>query len=234
MAKQRLWIGIIFAGVAILFAASRIFAPTTKTTDSNTSPATTTSESPTSNEPQTTASDEASEGWQRIERETYTIDVPSAWTINTSDPLNLWLESGGKDEAYVDPDIVNVRVSEVQKKGRTLDEILNEEIWDEADVELVIAFMQEAANPPYNEISRKDISIERGEVVIGAQTAVRALRQCLVPCYIEGGPFTDIQYFVDAGERVYILTARSGVDVRAAALLLIGEQVMKTFRFKTP
>ncbi len=225
MEKQRRWIGIVFAGVVILFAASRIFAPR-ETTDQNTEP-TTVSESQTPSERKTTASD-VPEGWQRIERETYTIDAPGTWIVNASDPVNLWLESGINDDVYVDPDIVSVRVSEVLKDGRTFEEIVSDEAWDETDVAQTVAFMKTEAIAPYNEISESDIVISRQPIEIAGSSAVRASRQCLKPCYIEGGPFTDIQYFIDAGDRVFILTARSGIDERAEALLLSAEEVIKT------
>jgi hypothetical protein len=219
------WVAVIVIGVASLFAASRLFAPEpieqVVAPDGEEQP-----ERPLPEE------GDIPDSWQEIETSAYVIAAPESWTVtrpSDAENVELTLSSGINDDAYVDPDIVQINISAQEKDGRTLAEVAAGG-WTEEDAAASVAFMQEHASPPYNEITHDDIVFEQTALVVNGRETIRTKFQCLKPCYIEGGAFTDVHYFIDADETVYVLKARTGVGEIADALMLSGEAVMQTFQ----
>jgi len=237
MKKEAILISIIIIGIAGLIFASRIWTPT---------PAEVAQEEPATQEevviepalevvtePEKPA---VPDGWQITEGENFSIQTPESWLISKSEitgtdfTTKLWLESGISNDAYIDPDIVTIKIATMPKGDGIFSEIIDLYAMDEDNIEEIVKTMVEMAAPPYNEITDKDIVVAYSEVKLNNGTLAQKITfQCLKECYLEGPAFAINQYFVETGDTIFLLEAKTATTDKTDTLLLIAEQVVKTF-----
>ena len=134
-----------------------------------------------------------------------------------------WIASAGANG-------VSVAVKDAMKDGKTFDEIANGFVWTNDDVQKIVAFMKDETGDLYKDFSEEDVLISSGADTINGAKAVRAIQQCLKPCYVEGGAATTVRYIVDATDRVYILEVTAGTGTNTADLLNAADAVVRTFK----
>ncbi|HBR80393.1 MAG: hypothetical protein UX09_C0041G0003 [Candidatus Uhrbacteria bacterium GW2011_GWE2_45_35] len=245
MKTQAVWISVVIVGIAALIFVSRIMAPKPIDFPKESQKTTQETKIPEQNDPETEAEITAEalpEGWQKIETDNFTINAPKTWISSvpnaTGDGTKKFLtvvklESGVSDDAYTDPDVVILDISYLEKGEKTFDEIVKEFALNEDQAALQIEFMKESATPPYNEITTEDIVVttEQVELKNGVE-AKKITFQCLKVCYIEGPAYTIIQYFINDEDKIYKLEAKTATTEKTETLLLVAEQVVKTFEVK--
>lgn len=162
----------------------------------------------------------------------YSIVAPDGWKTTPSTGAARDEMGARTYEWIASPSAngVSVAVKDVMKDGRPFGEIANGFIWTSADVAAVVAFMRDEAGDLYKDFSESDVLISSGEDVVSGAKAVRAIRQCLKPCYVEGGAATTVRYIVDGSDRVYVLEVTAGTGSNTADLLNEADAVVRTFR----
>jgi len=125
---------------------------------------------------------------------------------------------------------VNVAVKDVMKEGRPFEQIANGFVWTSDDVAKIVAFMKDETGDLYKDFSDKDVLISAAPDTINGAKAVRAIQQCLKPCYVEGGAATTVRYVVDAIDRVYVIEVTTGTSPKTADLLNEADAVVRTFK----
>ena len=226
MKNQTLWISIIIIGIAGLVFAAQVTAPEPKPVEI-VEPAIEVLPEPIETQKPTIPS-----GWKKIENKSFTINAPETWIINES-PKVFSLASGVADDAYNDPDIVDINITKIEKNGKTLEEIVSEYSSTEKTADSLVELMQKEATPPYNEITRDDIKVSRENILLNnGQDAIKNIFQCLKICYIEGPAYTLNEYFVETHETIFRLNASTATTEKTETLLLVAEQVIKTFETK--
>lgn len=162
----------------------------------------------------------------------YSIIAPTDWkttpsTDETRDEDGLrtyeWIASPSANG-------VSVAVKDAMRDGKTFEEIASKFVWTSDDVTMLVAFMKEEAGELFKDFSDKDVLISSGADTIDGAKAVRAIRQCLKPCYVEGGAATTVRYVVDGKDRVYVLEVTTGTGATTADLLNEADAVVRTFR----
>ncbi len=125
---------------------------------------------------------------------------------------------------------VNVTVRDVTKDGKTFEEISNGFVWTNDDVAKIVAFMKDETGDLYKDFSERDVLISEAPDTVNGAKAVRAIQQCLKPCYVEGGAATTVRYIVDATARVYVIEVTTGTGPKTADLLNEADAVVRTFK----
>jgi len=162
----------------------------------------------------------------------YTIVAPSDWkTTRSTDATRD--EKGARTYEWIASPTANgvsVVVKDVMKEGRPFEEIANAFVWTNDDVAAIVALMKDETGDLFKDFSETDVLISSGADTIDGAKAVRAIRQCLKPCYVEGGAATTVRYVVDGSDRVYILEVTVGTRANTADLLNEADAVVRTFR----
>ncbi len=162
----------------------------------------------------------------------FSIVAPDGWktTASTDDTRDEkgartyeWLSSAGTGG-------VSVAVKDVMKNGNSFEQIANGFIWTNDDVARTVAFMKDEAGDLYKDFSDKDILISAAPDTVNGAKAVRAIQQCLKPCYVEGSAATTVRYVVDGYDRVYVLEVATGTTPKTADLLNDADAVVRTFK----
>ena len=143
---------------------------------------------------------------------------------------NVFSSEVQEDVAYSDPETVRVMIKDVLKNGRSFESIVSEYVWDETDVAEIVAFMKSEATDIFPDFSENDVRVSVSVDQIGTSSATIATRQCLKPCYIEGGAQTTVRYLIDAADRVYILEIIAETSTNTVDQLNGATAVVKTFR----
>ncbi|MFH1089261.1 MAG: hypothetical protein V1716_02450 [Candidatus Uhrbacteria bacterium] len=181
-------------------------------------------------------------GWQKVDGKDFTINVPLTWLVieDINNQLNVdsfslrySLASSETSEAYGDPDVVQITISNLQKNNRTLADVVNTFGKNEKEAEALVELMTKNANPPFNKLTKDDIKISQSDVVLNNGTvAKKIVFQCLKTCYLEGPAKTIVQYFIETPDSFFELTADTPTGEKTEVLLLVAEQVVKTFEVK--
>jgi hypothetical protein len=162
----------------------------------------------------------------------YSIVAPDGWKTTPSTDATRD-ESGVRTcEWIASPSAngVSVAVKDAMKDGKTFEEIAGGFVWTSDDVARLVALMKEETGDLYKDFSETDVLISSGADTINGASAVRAIQQCLKPCYVEGAAATTVRYIVDALDRVYILEITTGTGTNTAALLNEADAVVRTFK----
>ncbi len=172
--------------------------------------------------------------------EHFSVQLPDEWVLSDAGSASerngegvLWygvVASGVSGDAYSDADVVRVVLKDVLKNGREFDAVVQELSWDAQDVKDIVAFMRENASEVFPDFSEKDVRVSLSQDTVGSAAATVATRQCLKPCYIEGGVQTTVRYLIDAAERVYVLEITAETSTKTADQLNAATAVVKTFR----
>ncbi len=162
----------------------------------------------------------------------YSIVVPTDWKTTASTDSTRDEMGARTYEWIASPDAngANVAVKDALKDGKTFEEIANGFVWTNDDVGEIVAFMKEETGDLYKDFSEKDILISSGADTINGAKAVRAIRQCQKPCYVEGGAATTVRYIVDAPDRVYVLEVTTGTGTMTVNLLNEADAAVRTFK----
>lgn len=163
----------------------------------------------------------------------FTLEIPEGWIVEGSDDEERsadgrmtygWLYGGTS---------AKIRVQDVEKDGASFDEVLVAHEWNDADAEKIVAFMREEAAETFPDFSAEDILVGTTYDQIGTALAARSMLQCLEPCYVQDGAATNVTYFIDAPDRVYLLTVSTGIQADAAAdVLNAADAVVRTFQVR--
>lgn len=162
----------------------------------------------------------------------FTIVAPDDWKTTLSTDATRDEKGLRTYEFLSSPDKVgaSVAVRDVTKDGRSFEEIANGFVWTSDDVAKIVAFMKDETGDLYKDFSDKDVLISAAPDTVNGAKAVRAIQQCLKPCYVEGGAATTVRYLVDATDRVYVIEVTAGTGTNTADLLNEADAVVRTFR----
>jgi hypothetical protein len=168
------------------------------------------------------------------------VDVPDGWVVRgLGDDKRLpdgtmtygWLYNRESGEPW-DPGVVSIEIKDALTEGSTFEDVTAALAWDQADVEKIVAFMSAEAADVFPDYSAADVRVSMDADEIGGMPAKRNMLQCLKPCYIEGAAQTNAVYFVDGGDRVYVLNVTTGTQSKTADLLNQADAVVRTFRLE--
>jgi hypothetical protein len=172
--------------------------------------------------------------------EHFSVQLPDGWELSDvgsagkrNNEGELWygvVDSDVSENAYSDADVVRVVLKDVLKNGRGFDEVVQGLSWDAGDVKDIVAFMRENTSEVFPDFSEKDVRVSLSQDTVGSAVATVATRQCLKPCYIEGGAQTTVRYLIDAVDRVYVLEITAETSTKTADQLNAATAVVKTFR----
>ncbi len=162
----------------------------------------------------------------------YSIVAPEGWKTTPSTDATRDEMGARTYEWIASPNAngVSVAVKDVAKASKSFEEIASGFVWMNDDVTEIVAFMKEEAGDLYKDFSATDVLVSSGEDVVNGAKAVRAIRQCLKPCYVEGGAATTVRYVVDGSDRVFVLEVTAGTGANTADLLNEADAVVRTFR----
>ncbi len=243
MKQPWFWATIIIVGIIGLFIIFRIFAPKPPF-DSAQDLRVVEEEAGAGGASLESETDDNSlpEGWQKVDGGDFTINVPRTWLVtkDTNNQLNVdnfsfrySLASSKTNAAYSDPGVVQINISDLQRNNRTLIDVVNTFGKNEKEAEALVEFMQKNANPPFNELTKDDIKISQSDITLNNGTvAKKIIFQCLKTCCLEGPAKTIVQYFIETPDSFFELTADTPTGEKTEVLLLVAEQVVKTFEMK--
>lgn len=165
----------------------------------------------------------------------FSLQVPEDWIVTTSDSERSsngvltygWIYSAEQESAYGDPDVVRIRVEDVLKGDLSFSEVLDEH--DSLSAISAVKGMQRYANAPYNEITVADIIDIKEQIVFNGFATQRNTFVCTRECHIEGLPPAEYRYFIDVGDRVFIIDARTVYSDSYEQLLNQADEVIATF-----
>lgn len=176
---------------------------------------------------------------QTVASARFAMDILPGWSVRGFDDESRlsdgtttygWVYNTVADE-MTDPDVVQIQIKDALKEGKTFDEVVSALAWDDADVREIVAFMSEEAAEAFPDYSEEDVSVSMTYDEIGGSLAARNMLQCQKPCYIEGAAQTNVIYFVDAPDRVYLLVVSTNTQSTTADFLNAADAVIRTFRF---
>ncbi len=176
---------------------------------------------------------------QPIASDRFAVELPEGWVSVAADGneriaggtyLYGWMYNE-PDDGALEPD-VRITVTDVLKDGASFDDVLTERAWDDADVAEIVAFMRAEAAEAFPDYSEEDVSVSTTYDQIGTALAARSMLQCLKPCYIEGAAQTNVTYFIDAPDRVYLFGVSTDTRSEAADFLNEADAVVRTFRLR--
>ncbi|HBK34887.1 hypothetical protein A2239_00310 [Candidatus Uhrbacteria bacterium RIFOXYA2_FULL_40_9] len=167
----------------------------------------------------------------------FSLQVPENWLVDASSftdrsstgaRLHGWISNGVSNDAYTDPDIITITIKDVEKEGRTQNEIVSEFGWDESDIDARVQFMQEYAYEKYW-ITAADVSVKNGAIEINGAVVPRSEMRCEKTCYLEGSAVTTVLYAIEGDELVYLVSVATGTNEQTDVFLAQAEEVIKTF-----
>ncbi len=171
----------------------------------------------------------------------FSLNIPEGWVVTDSNDderihselIEGWIASGVPENAFGgDLSVSTITVMNVAKDGRSFTDVVDGYVWVAGDVQEIVAFMREEAGDLFPDFSEKDVLISAAVDTVGGSAAMRATRQCLKPCYIEGGAVTSVRYIIDAPDVVYVLEVSVGTSPNAADLLNAADAVVRTFALR--
>jgi len=172
--------------------------------------------------------------------ESFSLEMLPGWVVRGADDSTRmpdgtlwygWLYNTAADE-MTDPDVVQIQIKDALKEGRTFDEAVATLSWDAEDVTKIVAFMSAEAAEIFPDYSEADVNVDMEDTSVGGLTAKRNTLECLKPCYIEGAAQTNVIYFIDAPDRVYLLSVSVNTESDTTDLIDQADKVVRTFRLR--
>ncbi|NQV89010.1 MAG: hypothetical protein HQ488_01675 [Parcubacteria group bacterium] len=175
----------------------------------------------------------------RVEGAGFHFFIPDGWYVDPAP--EIWERSGEgyftygwvrnieNESPFGHEDEVSFSVANVLKEDVNFDEVVSG--WAESEEQMagIVKYMQEESIAPYNEVTMDDVVVELEETeFLGKKAYVNTLI-CSKPCYIEGNPPAIVAYYLDDGDYVWILTARTIYSEKAIDLLDQAKEVMDSF-----
>lgn len=180
------------------------------------------------------------DGTQTVASDRFMIDLPAGWSVTGADSIDRaadgtllygWLYNAPTDD-ITNSDLVRISISDVAKADSTFDDVVAAHAWDDADASEIVRFMSTEASELFPDYSASDVKVSLEDASINGFAVKRNMLQCLKPCYIEGAAQTDVIYFFDASDRVYLLSVYTNTLPATADFLNAADAVVRTFRLR--
>ncbi len=180
--------------------------------------------------------------------EGFSLLVPEDWLVLSASERSTrssrgryshgWIKNLDAQEAYGHPTEVSVHVEDYEKGDEwTLDSVVDRWAMDEDGARFGVQVylfggggeLSEADQSEIDAYMDAHITVELESVQIDGREAYMNTFVCEQACYIEGSPPAMIAYYIDAGDRVWVITGRTAYSDQADELLAQAQEVMDSF-----
>lgn len=170
----------------------------------------------------------------------FSLEIPLDWIVISADTSTRWTDdqlfygafrNGEVSDAYGDPNVINVNITDLSKELWSIDEAIEEFGWNDSSKDICLSMVNWFTNPE-DAATEEDLLLESAELIIDDSVVHYSSMRSEKPCYIEGPARTQATYLIEGEHVIYSFFASNPTNEQTSSFLEEVEDIVKTFTFE--